>query len=411
MRHFALTLLLALALLAAPLRALAQGDDPACDAVLQDAITSIFDRCAAMDGPMACAASGDVTFAPAPPDGAPPFVPLADLTALDAAAIDGGWSVARMNVAGPQTPDQMAVLMIFGPVTLTFEAAPGLTPGAAFTLSSTPDASACGNLPQPGVLVQAPDKALTLLRVNGIDLAINGTALIQALEGEGTTISAITRETILGDTGVVVFAGYSVTVQDGTIGDVTYYDPARVANLPTVILPRMDLVPAPGSGSVTEQTVLHLRPAANAYTGNTVKVGLPVNALGQDSSGEWLYIHVYDGRTGWVPRSAIAEDFAPDMPVFDEAPAQPSRPFGPVYARGVTTSQLNNLRAGPGETYDIVAQLEGEEPLQVYGRDPDGNWLLVQTADGLRAWISASLFRASTPFLPDELPVAPDAAN
>ena len=408
MRQTALYLLMALALFAAPLPVLAQSDDPACDAVLQDAITSIFDQCSGMDGPNACAASGQVAFQPATPGSASPFVPVATLTELDAPATENGWSVARLNVATPHLPDQLAVLMVFGPGTLTFEDASDLAPGAAFSLSTAADAGACNNLPQPAVLVQAPDKALTLLRVNGIDLAVNGTALIQAPPGEGTTIIAITRETILGDTGVVAFAGYSVTVQDGVIGDVTFYDPARVANLPTVVLPRMDIVPAPGSGTVAEDTVMHLRPETNAYTGTRVKVGMPVNALGQDSSGDWLYIRTYDGLTGWVPRSAIAENFAPGMPVFDIAPAAPARPFGPVYARGVTTSQLNNLRAGPGENYEIVNQLPAGEPLQVYARDPNGNWLQVQTADGLRAWISASLFQASTPFLLDELPVSPD---
>lgn len=411
MRQTALYMLVALALLAAPLRALAQSDDPACETVLQDAITSIFDRCSGMDGPVACAASGEVTFEPAPPDGAPPFVPVADLAGLDAEALGGGWSVARLNVATPQLPDQLAVLMVFGPASLAFEDASDLAPGAAFTLSSPAEAGGCGNLPRPGVLVQAPDKALTLLRVNGIDLAVNGTALIQAPEGEGTTISAITRETILGDTGVVAFAGYSVTVRDGTPGEVAAYDPARVANLPTVVLPRMDVVPAPGSGTVAGETVMYLRPETSAYTGTRVQLGLPVNALGQDSSGEWLYIRTYDGQTGWVPRSAIAEDFAPDMPVFDTAPAPPARPFGPIYARGTTTSQLNNLRAGPGENYEIVDQLPAGEPLQVYARDPGGNWLLAQTAGGLRAWISASLFQASTPFLLDELPLAPEIAE
>ena len=411
MQKTALTLFTALILLAAPLHALAQGDNPSCDAQREDVITSIFNQCSGLDGAMACAGAGDVTFDPAPSGDAAPYVPVADLVALDAPAAAGGWSVAWMNVVSSrQTPNQLAVLMIFGPASLTFEDAADLGPGAAFTLTSSEQLSACGNLPLPGVLVQSPDKALTLLRINGIDLAVNGTTLIHASEDEGTTISAITRETILGDTGVVAFAGYSVTVApDGTIGEVAPYDPARVSNLPVVVLPRMDVVPAPGGGSIVEDTVLHLRPAANAYTGTRVRVGLPVNAFGQDSTGEWLYIRTYDGLTGWVPRSAIEGEFTPDMPVFDTAPAPPERPFGPLYARGVTTSPLNNLRAGPGEQYEIVGQLSSGEPLEVYGRDTQGYWLQVQTADGLRAWISAALFQASTPFDADELPISPDA--
>lgn len=398
-----LTLSLALLVTFAPARA--QDDAPDCDAMLQDAIAATIERCAALDGAVACAAAGDVSLVGA--DGADHTAALPDLTALHVGSDGGPWSVARLNLPDRHVAGQAAALIVFGPATLTFEDAPNLAPGAAFTLETANGAGPCEGLPFPGVVVQAPEKNLALLRVNGIDLAVNGTAVIHAPSGEGTTISALTRETILGDTGVVVFAGYRVAVEDGAIGTPEPYDPERLANLPAAILPRMELVTAPGSATVREPTVLHLRPEASAYTGTRVPVGLPVNAFGTDASGAWLYVRTYDGLTGWVPREVLDEDFG-SLPTLDAPPAPPTRPFGPAYARGATTSERNNLRAGPGTHTEIVDTLPTGTALTVYARNETGDWLLVEADGGTRAWISATLFRASTPFVLAELPVAPD---
>jgi hypothetical protein len=69
-----------------------------------------------------------------------------------------------------------------------------LTPGAAFSLMSA--APLCSDLPRPGVLVQSAENSLTLLNVNGVDLAINGMALIQAHDDFSLTVNALARETI-----------------------------------------------------------------------------------------------------------------------------------------------------------------------------------------------------------------------
>lgn len=404
-----LTLITILMLSASLTPARAQDDTPDCNAMLHDAIAATIERCAALEGAAACAAAGSVTFKGAADDTGP-IAALPDLAALHVGTDEGPWSVARLSLPDRHVAGQAATLIVFGPATLIFEDAPDLAPGAAFTLETASSAGSCEGLPFPGVLVQAPEKNLTLLRANGIDLAVNGTALIHAPAGEGTTISAITRETILGNTGVVVFAGYSVTVEEGTIGTPKPYDPAPLADLPTVLLPRMELVPAPGSATVREATVLHLRPEASAYTGTRVPIGLPVNAFGTDASRAWLYIRTYDGLTGWVPRDALDEDFG-DLPTLNAPPAPPTRPFGPAYAHGATASERNNLRAGPGTHTDIVETLAEGTPLTVYARNDASDWLLVETDGGTRAWISAPLFQPSAPFALAELPVVADEAE
>jgi SH3-like domain-containing protein len=308
--------------------------------------------------------------------------------------------------------ESYATLLLFGPAELMVETADNLPPGSAFTLTSETDPAPCGDLARPGVLVQAPSNSLTLLRVNGIDLAINGTAVIQAPNGGGLTVSALTRETILGQSGTVVFAGYSAQVDGEGNVEVAPYDPANVAHLPTEILPQMELVPLPGSGTVREETVLHLRPDASAYTGTQVKLAVPVSLFGRDASGEWLYIRSYDGATGWVPASALDVDGAGDMPILEASGLptlqRPLRPFGEVQARGVTTAESNNLRDGPGQNYEIVQAVPLGTELNIYARSPEDEWFLVETTDGVRAWISVSIVNPVTPLNIAELPYSPD---
>jgi uncharacterized protein YgiM (DUF1202 family) len=173
----------------------------------------------------------------------------------------------------------------------------------------------------------------------------------------------------------------------------------------------MELVPLPGSALVREETVLHLRPDASAYTGTKVKAAVPVSLFGQDPSGEWVYIRTYDGETGWVPASTLAVDVVGDMPILEEGLAalqRPVRPFGDVQARGVTTAESNNLRDGPGQNYNIITALPLGAELDIYARSPEDEWFLVETSDGVRAWISVSIVSPVTPLDMAELPYSPD---
>jgi hypothetical protein len=47
-----------------------------------------------------------------------------------------------------------------------------------------------------------------------------------------------------------------------------------------------------------------------------------------------------------------------------------------------------NLRAGPGVAYPVQGGLKKDDQVTVVGRNKDGSWLLVETKDGKKLWIS-----------------------
>ena len=60
------------------------------------------------------------------------------------------------------------------------------------------------------------------------------------------------------------------------------------------------------------------------------------------------------------------------------------------YLVGITPNSAY-LRSGPGTMYDTIGVVEAGDVLQVVGRNDDGEWLVVQTADGEEGWLAASL--------------------
>lgn len=384
-----------------------QSGPDSCPALYEAATVDLMANCFDRPVETVCAASGEVTISMVSGqvvDGAGSAARVTGVASLSAGG--SAWSIATISLPDVLDPAKAATLIALGPLDITFDQESGLPPGAAFTVSAA-EAPLCGDLPQPGILIQSPEKSLTLLRVNGVDLAINGMAVIHPQPGGGLTVNALSRETILGQSGTVVFAGYAVTVTDGAVSDVTPYDPAAVANLPVEILPRMVRITLPGNAMVREQMTLFSRPAAEAYTNTLVPAGLPANVFGRSADDQWVYIRTYDGVTGWFPLYNLEMRVAGAVPVLDAAPPDLIRPFGSVQGYVVTSAEHNNLRDGPGAQYEIVVTVPLWTELALYGRSPDDQWLYVETADGLRAWANVVLISPSTPYTLSELPYPP----
>ena len=334
---------------------------------------------------------------------------LSGMASVRADEGDGAaWSLAIARLADSVRAETFATLILIGPARL--DVAENSQPSIpAFTLAHDAEPSPCDELALPGLLVQSPSRSLTLLNINGVDIAVNGTAVIHAPDQDTLVVSAISRETILSQSGAVVFAGYSARIAAGESPEVAPYDPESVAYLPVELLPNLEVVPLPGNALVIERVNLHLRPDPASYTGQIVRAGVPVNVLGRNTGGDWLHIRTYEGEIGWAPSAALDVNIAGDMPVYDQAPARPARPFGPVQARGLTTPEISNVRSGPGEVYDVVARLPFNTELGIYARSPDGEWLLIEAPDGARAWINVRLVSVTTPgYNVDELPLSPD---
>jgi hypothetical protein len=70
-----------------------------------------------------------------------------------------------------------------------------------------------------------------------------------------------------------------------------------------------------------------------------------------------------------------------------------------------------NLRAGPGVAYPVQGALKKDDQVTVVGRNKDGSWLLVETKDGKKLWVSGgSDFVQVDKAAVDRLPVVEAAA-
>ena len=385
-----------------------------CAAIYEAAIVSMMEHCFAAPAATACAAAGEVTLEMRSGQVVSEVGSRAQLNgvaALRALPGDGtAWSLASLTVPDLVNSEQAATLLVLGPAELVFDEATDLPPGAAFNLEAPGGPFPCDELARPGVLVQSPPNALTLLRVNGHNLAVNGLALI-ARDGDALVVSALRRETILAQSGTVIFAGYSAAVSAESVSPVAPYDPALVAHLPTGILPTIEVVALPGNADVILSTPLYSRPALQAASNAQAQAGRPISVLGRSSDGQWLHVRTYDGRIGWVPLTTLDVRVPGEMPVYDEAPPLPVRPFGSLQGYVKTDAERSILRAGPGQEFDMVATVPFWTDLALYGRSADNQWLYVETSDGARAWISTVLISPSTPYVLVELPYGPGAGG
>jgi acetyl esterase/lipase len=71
------------------------------------------------------------------------------------------------------------------------------------------------------------------------------------------------------------------------------------------------------------------------------------------------------------------------------------------------TAYILNLRAGPGVTFDVIAELAYDAPLVVEAHDDGLNWLLVHAPGGApRGWVVAGYLRYREGFSASRLPVS-----
>jgi SH3-like domain-containing protein len=394
-----------------PAPAGAQDASLSCASQYENALVDMMAHCFGAQAGTVCAASGDVTITMASGQSVTEPGSTARIGGVGSLRLGTGdgsaWSLATVNLADPFNNRLQATLVALGPVELTFVETADLPAGAAFTLQ-TANAPTCSDLPYPGVLIQSPEGSLTMLRINDTDVAVNGMTLISTRSGGTLQVNALTRETILGQSGTVIFAGYTTSAMGAFAGDVTPYDASKVANLPIEILPEMQRVTLPGNATLKQEMNLFFEPGAEFYSSTMVSPGIPVTVFGRDSSGDWLHIRTYEGFEGWMPAYVMNVNVAGDMPVYDVAPLAPIRPFGSIQGYIKTSYENNNLRSGPGEQFEIVQTVPIWTDLALYGRSLDDEWLLVETLDGQRAWINTLIVSQSTPYAIEELPYPPD---
>jgi uncharacterized protein YgiM (DUF1202 family) len=75
----------------------------------------------------------------------------------------------------------------------------------------------------------------------------------------------------------------------------------------------------------------------------------------------------------------------------------PLQRMPPPVVFAVADNGRTNLRTGPGGEFAIIRKIEFGERVEVIGRTPDQEWLLVRTTDGLEGWAAADFLAADQP--------------
>jgi len=150
--------------------------------------------------------------------------------------------------------------------------------------------------------------------------------------------------------------------------------------------------------------------AAGAAGANAAVADLPVVSDAAAAPNLDLVAALPVAETANANTSALAgaAQAAPPSPA---APAEPAAtpttaPTPTAAPLTAATTQVINLRTGPGTTYSLAGTLNpGEQPV-IVARNPAGDWYQLNMSNGATEWVFAQLVTASGPT--DGLPVATD---
>jgi uncharacterized protein YraI len=136
-------------------------------------------------------------------------------------------------------------------------------PLQAFRIRSTPRGSQCEEVPNDGVVVQAPTDTKVNFLVNGIEMTVGSTALLRP----GATDDSLEIETLAGSIGLksggvetVVQPGYGVDATAGNApGTVEQYTYEEVRSLPLALLPEEVNAPPPEGTEISAFACQYVR--------------------------------------------------------------------------------------------------------------------------------------------------------
>jgi len=143
-----------------------------------------------------------------------------------------------------------------------------------------------------------------------------------------------------------------------------------MTRLPTLLISLLLLACA--QAAMAQRMVSVDRPEINMRAGAgtqhealwSLTKGYPLEVV--SSKGRWLQVRDFENDTGWVYRPLVGDQ-----------------------AHMVVKSRVANLRSAPGTHARIVGRAEHGEVLRTMEKRPQ--WVKVQRADGLKAWVSRTL--------------------
>lgn len=182
-------------------------------------------------------------------------VSIADIASLKTAPFnpdESVWGVAMLSLQAniPDTlPGQAVNFIVYGDSQITPVESDDETysaPMQAFTLSTGIGKPACKEAPHDGVLVQSPDGVKVNFLVNGIEIEIGSTVLLDKRLDEKVWVSTLEGEARVTSAGVtqVALPGFKVvTIPGNPPAAPAPYGNADVQGVPVSLLPKSVVVP------------------------------------------------------------------------------------------------------------------------------------------------------------------------
>ena len=125
----------------------------------------------------------------------------------------------------------------------------------------------------------------------------------------------------------------------------------------------------------------------------TLPYGFGVQLVARNDVGNWVYIALTNGVTGWVNVNYLFTSYPiRDLPVGEALVAAPLTPTGS------NTGNLSlNLRVRPDPASQIVRVLGLGQNFELIGRSYDALWANIRLPDGTTGWVQAEYINATVP--------------
>lgn len=137
-------------------------------------------------------------------------------------------------------------------------------------------------------------------------------------------------------------------------------------------------------------------PGANFDVVGQLARGDGIDLIGRNADNSWVEIQVPGGASGWVStRYILANTLISRLPINSNTGIFPTFPqaIDTGGQTGIITARRLNVRYGPGLGFGQFTSIRQGSGVRLIGRNGQGNWLLVQLADGRTGWINAGFVR------------------
>lgn len=125
----------------------------------------------------------------------------------------------------------------------------------------------------------------------------------------------------------------------------------------------------------------------------TLPKGFGVQMVARNTEGNWVYIALTNGVTGWVNVNYLYTTYrVRDLPINDVAPGSPITPTARVKGVFALNVHTNADLASP-----VIAVLGLDQTVDLVGRNFDSSWAQVRLANGVAGWVVAANVVGSVP--------------